>query len=393
MITRSRTSGLWSPLTAALFGLVACGPDGTGPAPVGAPPALQLVAGSLDNPLFVTAPNGDSARLFIVLQGGVIRVVRHDTLLVTPFLDLTSQVSTGGEQGLLGLAFHPQHATNGRVYVHYTNSAGDTRVVRYTVSADPNVANPASAETVLTQTQPFANHNGGMLAFGPDGFLYIGLGDGGSGGDPQNNAQTMTTLLGKMLRIDVNGAAPYTVPASNPFAGQTGVRPEIWASGLRNPWRYSFDRLTGDLYIGDVGQGAREEINVQAAASPGGGGENYGWRLMEGSTCFVAFCSPAGLTMPVHDYTHNDGCSVTGGYVYRGTRVPALTGHYLYADYCDGWVRSFRWLSGAATDHRDWPSLAPGGPISSFGEDGRGELYVVVHGGRGAVYRVVPRQP
>jgi glucose/arabinose dehydrogenase len=380
-VSRHAAPALW-----LAVGLAACGKQD---APVevvaNASPALQLVTSGLDLPLLVTAPPSDSARLFVVEQSGRIRVVRHDTLVGVPFLDLSTAISCCGERGLLGLAFHSQYATNGFFFVSYTNPAGDTRVLRYHVSADPERATATAADTVLSQAQPFSNHNGGNLAFGPDGYLYFGLGDGGSGGDPLGNGQNTATLLGKLLRIDVS-SMPYTVPATNPFVGQAGVRPEIWAVGLRNPWRFSFDRLTGALYIADVGQSAREEIDVEAA---GAGGRNYGWSTMEGMICYVAGCSTAGLTLPVHDYTHSDGCSVTGGYVYRGTRVPALAGLYLYSDYCSGWVRSFAWLNGTASDHRDWPSLAPGGNISSFGEDARGELYVVQYT-PGAVFRIVP---
>ncbi len=358
-------------------------------APAEVPPVLQLVASALSSPLLVTAPPGDTARLFVVEQTGKIRVLRRDTLLATPFLDLTTAVSCCGERGLLALAFHPQYGSNGFFYVNYTDGGGTTRVVRYHVSADPQVADAATATVILSQAQPFSNHNGGMLAFGPDGYLYIGLGDGGSGGDPQGNGQNLATWLGKMLRIDVTGGSPYAVPASNPFVGQTGILPEIWASGLRNPWRYAFDRTTGDLYIADVGQSAREEVNLQPAASAGG--QNYGWNVMEGAACFSPStgCQTAGLALPVLDYTHADGCSVTGGYVYRGSRIPMLAGLYFYGDFCDGWVRSFRYAAGAATDHRDWTQLRPaGGQISSFGEDARGEIYVVSLAG--TVHRLAP---
>jgi glucose/arabinose dehydrogenase len=358
-------------------------------APNQVPPALQQLASGLSMPLFATAPPGDTARLFVVEQTGRIRILRNDTLLPTPFLDLSAAISCCVERGLLGMAFHPQYGANGRFLVNYTDAAGATQVVRYSVSSDPNVADPATAVTVLSQSQPFANHNGGMLAFGPDGYLYIGLGDGGSGGDPQGNGQNPSTWLGKMLRLDVTGATPYAVPPSNPFVGQAGVLPEIWATGLRNPWRYAFDRATGDLYIADVGQNAREEINVQPAGSTGG--QNYGWNIMEGTACYSppTGCSTAGLTLPVHDYSHTDGCSVTGGYVYRGARIPMLTGAYFYGDFCGGWVRSFRWSGGVVSGHLDWVQLRPaGGQVSSFGEDGRGELYVVSLAG--SVYRIVP---
>ena len=360
------------------------------PAPADPEPGLELVASGLDSPVFLTAPAGDTSRLFVVLQGGVIRAIRvnHDhTLLGVPFLDISSASPGFGERGLLGMAFHPAYATNGFFFINYTNTDGNTRVVRYRVSGNPDVADPGSADTILKVDQPFDNHNGGMLAFGPDGYLYVGLGDGGSGGDPLGHAQNMNSLLGKMLRLDVNGALPYTIPPSNPFPSLAGVRPEIWASGLRNPWRYSFDRLTGDLYIADVGQARLEEINVEP---PGNGGRNYGWNVMEGTGCFQPGCSTSGYVLPASDYGRSDGCSVTGGYVYRGERIPRLAGHYLYSDYCGGWVHSFRWNGTGATDHRDWPLLAPGGNVSSFGEDARGELYLIVHGSNGAVYRITP---
>ena len=347
---------------------------------------LVLAAEGLDQPVYVTAPPGDAQRLFVVEQSGRVRIVKNGIVLPTPFLNLSTQVSRGGEQGLLSIAFHPNYGSNGRVYVSYTNTAGDTRIVRYVVSADPDVADAVSGDTVLAWDQPYSNHNGGLIVFGPDGYLYVGLGDGGSGGDPQGNGQRLNTLLGKMLRIDVQGAGsgePYAIPPDNPFVGTAGARGEIWAYGLRNPWRFSFDRVTGDLYIGDVGLGAWEEVDVAAAAGRGRG-VNYGWVVMEGAHCYnAATCNTAGLKLPEVEYGHSDGCSVTGGYVYRGPAVPALAGIYFYADYCGGWIRSFRWVSGTATDRHDWSGvLDAGGPISSFGEDGVGEMYVVMHGGR-----------
>ncbi len=369
--------------------LLACS-NTTEPSPA-ATPGLQLVSGggALSSPVFVTSPPGDTLRLFVVEQGGRVRVIRRDTLLATPFLDLRGKISSGGERGLLSLAFHPQYATNGRFYVYFTDVNGDIRIVRYVVSADPNVANSVSTDTVLAVVhQPFSNHNGGSLIFGPDGKLYAGLGDGGSGGDPQGNGQNRHALLGKVLRLDVDGATGYTIPADNPFATDTSARPEIWAWGLRNPWRFAFDRQTRDLYIADVGQGAWEEVDVEAAG--GAGGVNYGWNVMEGMHCYNnASCSFAGFTLPLVEYGHSSGaCSITGGYVYRGTRVPALTGNYLYADYCNGMVWSFRLVGGAATGARDWtPQLSPGGGVSSFGQDARGELYIMTLGG--SLYRIV----
>lgn len=360
---------------------------GPGPGP-GDSAALQLITSGLSSPVFVTAPSGDTARLFVVEQGGTIRVLRHDSLLGTAFLDVSGHISAGGERGLLSVAFHPQYAQNGQFYVYFTNPNGDIRVVRYVVSADPNIADSMSGDTILKAFhETYDNHNGGLLLFGPDGKLYAGLGDGGSGGDPSGNGQNLDTLLAKMLRIDVDGGTPYAIPADNPFVGHAGERGEIWLYGLRNPWRFSFDRTTGDLYIGDVGQDLWEEVDVLPAGSPPGG--NYGWNVMEGLHCYgAAACNMSGLALPVIEYGHTEGCAITGGYVYRGSRVPALSGLYLYGDYCNGWVRSFRYAGGAATAARDWPSLAvSGGGLSSFGEDARGELYLTSLSGR--LYRIV----
>ncbi|MGH7545040.1 MAG: PQQ-dependent sugar dehydrogenase [Gemmatimonadota bacterium] len=348
--------------------------------------ALDTVASGLSGLVFVTSPPGD-ARLFSVQKSGVIRVIESGGLLPTPFLNLSGRVSTGGEQGLLSLAFAPDYATSGEFYVDYTDVDSITRVVRYRVSADPNVADASSADTVLTVVQPFANHNGGLVAFGPDGMLYVGLGDGGSGGDPEGNGQDTTTLLGSILRIDVDGETTYAVPPDNPLVDAPGARPEIWGYGLRNPWRFSFDRVSDDLYIADVGQGQWEEVNVEPAGS---GGRNYGWNLMEGMHCFGApTCNLAGMTLPVLEYSHGEGCSVTGGYVYRGSEIPELQGRYFYGDFCSGFVRSFRYVGGAATVEQDWTSqLGTIGSLSSFGEDASGELYITTL--TGSVYRIVP---
>ena len=352
-----------------------------GPEPVG----LEVVVTGLDFPLHLTAPAGDP-RLFIVEKGGTVRIVEDGTLLPTPFLDLTGQVSTGSEQGLLGLAFHPAYAVNGRVIVHYTDLAGDTRVSQFRVSADPAVLDPASETLILAADQPFPNHNGGQVLFGPDGHLYVTLGDGGSAGDPGGRGQSRAELLGSILRIEPLEAGGYAVPADNPFAGVAGLRPEIWSYGLRNPWRVDFDPATGDLYVADVGQGRWEEVSVSPA---GGRGANYGWSIMEGPDCTAGGCDETGLERPVVWYDHSEGCSITGGFVYRGTAIPALQGHYFYSDFCAGWVRSFRLEDGAAVDEYEWPTLAPRGSVPSFGRDAVGELYVL--GAAGAVYRVVPR--
>ena len=381
------------PLALACFLLLGCSSflDVT---PHSGTPGLQPITTALSSPVFLTAPPGDMARLFVVEQGGRVRVFR-DTLLTTPFLDLSGHIAAGGEQGLLSLAFHPQYATNRRFYVYFTNPAGDIRIVRYLVStADPNAADSLSGDTVLAVVhQPNANHNGGQLQFGPppDGKLYVGLGDGGGGGDPDTNGQNRHRLLGKLLRLNVDGASGYTIPTDNPFYNDTSGAPEVWAYGLRNPWRFSFDRLTGDLYIADVGQNAYEEVDVAAAASGRGKGLNFGWNVMEGTHCYPGgSCNQAGLTLPVLDYPHGTGggCSVTGGYVYRGTAIPALVGHYLYADYCTHFVRSFRFSGGQAIDRRDRTAqLDPGRNISSFGEDARGDLYILTLAG--GLYRIV----
>jgi glucose/arabinose dehydrogenase len=384
------------PLTLSLICAAAassCGSEFTnetlGPPQGTIPVALREIASGLAFPVYLTAPAGD-ARLFIAEKGGPIRIVKDGALLPTPFLDLTARVSTGGEQGLIGLAFPPDYATTGRFFVHYTDPAGDTRVSSFQVSADPDVADPATESVRLAVDQPFANHNGGQIAFGPDGYLYIGLGDGGGANDPFGNGQSLGDPLGAILRIDPIGGTPYAVPPDNPFVGVEGASPEVWSYGLRNPWRFSFDRGTGDLYVGDVGQGQWEEIDYASAADGAGRGTNYGWSRMEGRHCVSGdTCDQSGLTLPVLEYDHESGCSVSGGYVYRGTAIPELQGHYFYADYCQGWVRSFRIEAGAVVEEADWPNLRPGGPIPSFGEDSAGELYVLSADGR--VLEIVPR--
>jgi glucose/arabinose dehydrogenase len=342
------------------------------------------VASGLSKPLYLTAPAGDD-RLFVVEQPGRVRIIRAGALLPEPFLDISANVSGSGERGLLSIAFHPRYATNGYFYVNYTDLAGDTRIERYSVSGtNPDAADATSAQLVLFVAQPYPNHNGGLLVFGPDGMLYVGLGDGGSGGDPHNNGQSTATLLGKLLRLDVDGGTPYTIPADNPFVGQPAARREIWALGLRNPWRFSFDHVSGLLYVADVGQNRWEEINVVAANRPG---VNYGWRVLEANECFGAStCDSHGLERPALDYAHSDGaCSVTGGAVYRGTRIPAIVGHYFYSDYCAGFLRSFRYEDGQAVDRREW-GVGALGRVLSFGEDLAGELYVLSEDGR--VYRL-----
>ncbi len=374
----------WFPVLGVLA--LACGKSAV--APVSGAPTLQVVSGALASPVYLTAPPGDTNRLFVVEQGGAIRVIRHDTLLATPFLDVSGHITSGGERGLLSMAFHPLYAANGRFYVYFTNPSGDIRIVRYLVSADSNVADSTSGDTVIAVPHPVNdNHNGGQLQFGPDGKLYAGLGDGGGGGDPDGNGQDKHALLGKLLRLDVDGTSGYTIPATNPFVRDTSAAPEIWAWGLRNPWRYSFDRQTGDLYVGDVGQGQWEEVDVAVAGSSGG--VNYGWNVMEGKHCYNAStCNMTGLTLPVLEYSHASGCAIVGGYVYRGSAVPALAGRYLYSDNCTSFVKSFRYAVGLATQLTDYSGdVGALSGVSSFGQDARGELYVCTLGG--AVYRIV----
>lgn len=349
---------------------------------------LQLVASGLARPVDLTAPPGDRARLFVVEKTGYIRIVTIAngvyTLLATPFLDIDLLVGSGGnEQGLLGLAFHPDYAANGYFYVNYTNNSGDTIVARYRVSkSNANLADPASALQVLFVDQPYSNHNGGQLQFGPDGYLYIGLGDGGSGGDPQDRAQNPGVLLGKMLRIDVDGGAPYAIPPSNPFVGAGNPLDEIWALGLRNPWRFSFDRLTGAMWIGDVGQEVWEEINLELAGDLGG--RNWGWRCKEGTHVYnTSGLCPSDLSVlddPIYEYSHTGGnCAVTGGYVYRGSPNSPHFGSYLFADYCVGnQVRMLR-NTGSAWVRTDYTLVPPVGlglsRMTAFGQDAIGNVY------------------
>ncbi|MFN2400677.1 MAG: sorbosone dehydrogenase family protein [Gemmatimonadaceae bacterium] len=345
---------------------------------------LEEVVSGLMNPLHLSAPAGD-ARLFVVEQPGRIRIVKNGSLLPASFLDISNRVRSGGEQGLLSVAFHPRFAQNGYFYVNYTDLNGDTRVERYTAAPGADVANQTSDKLILTIAQPYSNHNGGLVVFGEDGMLYIGMGDGGSGGDPHGHGQDRATLLGDLLRINVDAGDPYSIPADNPFRTTAGVRPEMWASGLRNPWRFAFDQTADLLYVADVGQNAWEEINVVSSRQ---GGLNYGWNTMEGTHCFASNpCDRQGLTLPALEYDHSEGCSVTGGYVYRGQRISGLAGHYFYSDYCRGWIRSFRFAAGAVADQREWP-VANVGNVLSFGEDAVGELYVLSANGK--VYRIAP---
>jgi glucose/arabinose dehydrogenase len=356
------------------------------PPPPSGPPGLQEIASGLRFPLHLSSPPGDE-RLFVLEKAGVIRVIKSGALLDAPFLDITPKVrSTGGEQGLLGLAFFPDYATTGRFLIHYTDQSGTSQISMFRVSADPDRADPTET-VVLTVTRPGQAHNGGQILFGPDGYLYLGLGDGDD--SDGGRGQSLADLLGSILRIDVSSGTGYTVPADNPFVATAGARPEVWSYGLRNPWRFTFDRATGDLYIGDVGESKWEEVNYSGAADGAGRGANYGWSHMEGSHCTRASGCSEELTRPVVEYSHSEGCAVTGGYVYRGAALPQLQGRYFYADYCGGWVRSLRMEGGAAGEATEWPELSPEGFVTSFGEDTAGELYLATQ--EGTIYKIIPQ--
>ena len=365
----------------AVLATLACNSDSTGPGDGGnpLPPGLTLkldpfISTGLSAPVFLTQPLNDG-RIFVVEQSGRIRVLRDGTLQTTPFLDITSRVLSGGERGLLSVAFHPNYATNHFFYVYFTTQTnGDIRIERFTTTSNPEVADPASTKLILTTAHSSqANHNGGLLAFGPDGMLYAGLGDGGGGGDPFGNGQNFNALLGSLLRLDVDHGDPYAIPADNPFVNQAGRRGEIWAKGLRNPWRYAFDPPARLLYIADVGQGAHEEVDVVAFDDAG---LNYGWNIMEGASCYNAStCNQTGLTLPIIDYGHNGPCSITGGYVYRGSAIPEIRGHYFYSDYCAGFLKSFRYENGSAVDQKDWGLT--NSSVTSFGLDFAGEMYMM----------------
>jgi glucose/arabinose dehydrogenase len=349
-----------------------------------------MVATGLSRPLIALSPPGDP-RLFIGEQDGLLKVLEDGKVLATPFLDIASLISGANEQGLLGLAFHPDYARNRLFFVHYTDTAGDTQVVRYSARADdPNRADTTAPKPILSQDQPRSNHNGGELVFGPDGFLYLGLGDGGKQGDPDGNAQNLNTFLGKILRLNIDSEAAYTIPATNPFAARSGVKKEIWAYGVRNPWRFSFDRDKHDLYVGDVGQDKWEEIDVQPASSKGG--ENYGWNTLEGNECYAPAtdCDMSGKVPPVHVTSHGDGnCAVIGGFVYRGCRMPGYHGHYFFGDNCTGKIESLVWKDGKATELTRWPTLdLEPYTLTSFGQDSTGELYLTDRSG--TVYRIAP---
>lgn len=387
------------PMMAGIVALFVSGMMVTGALrPASASVVLTEVASGIGSPTDIQNASDGSGRLFFVRQTGQIMVWKNNVVLPTPLLNISNLIVAGGEQGLLGLAFHPDYRNNGLFYVNYTRSIdGATVVARYSRSTTaPDIADPLSATILLTIAQPFANHNGGALRFGPDGYLYIATGDGGSGNDPQNNAQDLTRLLGKILRIDVN-TVPYGIPPDNPFVGSS--QPEIWAYGLRNPWRFSFDRVAGDLFIGDVGQNAREEIDFVRAGT--GGGMNFGWRIMEGTLCTNLPgdppCNPSSFTLPIVDYDHGQGCSVTGGYLYRGSAVPELklasppaaglfNGVYVYGDFCSGTI--WRISATASGGVSNSVLLSSGLRITTFGEDENGEIYVA-DAGTGKIYKFV----
>ncbi len=347
---------------------------------------FEAVASGLVSPTFLASPPGGTD-IYVVEQPGRIRKLANG-VPQAPVLDISARVSYGGERGMLSLAFDPQFASTGNVFVCFTDSSGDLAIERFTLPVSgvpPPLGSESTAVRVLTIAhRTFGNHNGGQLQFGPDGMLYLGTGDGGGGGDPFGSGQNLDTLLGKILRLDVS-SLPYKVPPDNPFVGQPGKHPEIWAFGVRNPWRFSFDGTTRSLYIADVGQSSREEVDVVAASAAG---LDYGWNIWEGTICYPsgASCNPAGITMPLIEYDHGDGCSITGGYVYRGTALPEIAGHYFYTDFCKGWLRSFLVAGGVAIERIDW-GVTPVGNIQSFGVDSRNEIYVLTSAG--GVHKIV----
>jgi glucose/arabinose dehydrogenase len=364
----------------------------------------RLFVDGLAEPVWVGAVPDDTERLFVLEKRGAIRIIRDGALLATPFLDIDPKISSGGERGLLGLAFSPEYSADGEFYVNYTNNSGHTVIARYTVTADPDIADPASEEILLTVNQPFGNHNAGWISFGPDNMLYIPLGDGGSGGDPEHRAQNPQEMLGKILRLDVMGppdpGLAYAIPADNPFVGNPDVLDEIWALGLRNPWRNDFDPLTGDLWIADVGQNQFEEINFQPADSIGG--ENYGWKCREAFACFStagpwcpASCTDNPFVDPIHAYGRGDGCSVSGGIVYRGAAIGGLSGTYFFADFCSAKIWSLRYDGASVQEFTERTSelAPPAGPairsIVSFGRDAHGEMYIVSINGE--IFKVIGR--
>jgi len=371
-----------------LLGLAAACSDSSTSPPVGSAVRLAPFDSGYDFSVFVAAPPGDTARLFVVERGGRIRLRKHGVLQDSAYLNLTALTGLGHEYGVYSIAFHPQYATNGRAFVYYVDNNGDTRVVEYHADASFDHADPAPVRVILAQAQDsIAVLYGGQVGFGPDGKFYIALGDGDVGGDPLSHAQDSASLLGKILRVDVDAGTPYAIPSDNPYVNRAGWRKEIWQLGVRNPWRWSFDRKTGDFWFGDVGEAEWEEIDF--LPGPVGGGNNFGWPLQEGTHCYQPFlnCPTAGLVQPVWEYTHSPACAVMGGYVYRGKAFPELDGTYFYGDYCGGWVRSLKFVGGALTE--PYPALATplinDNPVS-FGEDANGEVYAVMASGK--LYRI-----
>jgi glucose/arabinose dehydrogenase len=349
---------------------------------------LKSVIKGLRDPVGMFHAQDGGGRLFIIEQGGTIRILSEGRLLKEPFLNIRDRVISGGEMGLLGLAFHPDFSRNGRFFVNYTSRSGrlHTVISEFKISSRPNEADPESERILLTIDQPYSNHNGGAIAFGPDGALYIGTGDGGAGNDPHENGQNLAILLGKMLRIDVDkreADKPYGIPRDNPFISRRGAAKEVWAYGLRNPWRFSFDSLTGRLYAGDVGQKAREEIDVIEK------GKNYGWNITEGTLCTPGVnikCNKRGLEPPIIDYPRSEGTVVIGGYVYRGQSIPSLCGVYLFADFGNGRIFGLRYHEKKVTEHR--VLLSTRRSISSLGEDEQLELYLLDY--EGEVLKIIP---
>ena len=355
---------------------------------------IEQVGSGLERPVYVTAPAGD-ARLFVVEQAGVIRVVKDGVVLPKPFLDIVGLVHSDAEQGMLSMAFHPDYRLNGYFFVYFLDRTRHIRIERFRVSADPNVADAESGSTLLSIDKPGWEHNGGLVKFGPDRMLYIGTGDGGNTPKLSQNAQDTQSLLGKILRLDVDDEAGYKIPAGNAFVTPRAGRPEIWARGLRNPWRFAFDSSSAEAYVADVGQYHREEVNVVSSRQ---GGANFGWNRMEAGACYETFdnarvgaiywkltrvfgriplCGTRGLVLPAVEYAHSvKGCAVIGGAVYRGRRIPVLAGHYMFSDFCGHWLRTFRYANGAAGEKREW-KVADIGQVVSFGEDGAGEMYII----------------
>jgi glucose/arabinose dehydrogenase len=367
------------------------------PADIPDPAGFQwsLVADGFDSPIGIVPANDGTGRLFAWEQSGKIWSIKDGEVSLDPFLDIGDKfpaaVTQGGytEQGLLGMAFHPDYKDNGLFFIHYTDMNANTVIARYKVSSDPDKADPASASVILTVQQPFPDHKGGQLAFGPDGYLYIGLGDGGNPDDPLRNGQNKNTLLAKILRIDINGT-PYKVPDDNPLVGQADAKPETWAFGLRNPFRFSFDKQTGDLYIGDVGQWDYEEVDFQPAGSKGG--QDYGWSAYQGMHPHIQQTLPvdeSAMTLPILEYPHTEGCAIIGGYVYRGTALPALNGIYFYGDYCTG--RIWAAIRGADSTWHAYLWMQTKYVITSFGQDEAGELYLTDY--KGGIYKLTATQP